>query len=69
MDQGYEVRRLISIYMEQEGVSMSSAIRAMATESVHLCDEHDLDPDERFDAAIEMAIKGSPEEPRRPVKL
>jgi len=57
LDLGYEVRRLLSVYVEQEGVSMSSAIRSLATELVHLCDEHDLDPDERFDAAIEVAIK------------
>jgi hypothetical protein len=57
LDLGYEVRRLLSIYREQEGVTIASAIRSLATELVHLCDEHDLDPDERFDAAIEVAIK------------
>jgi hypothetical protein len=57
MDLGHEIRRLLSIYQEQEGVNASSAVRDLLTEVVHFCDEHQMDPDARFDAAIEIACQ------------
>lgn len=57
MDLGYELRRILSLYQEQEGTTMSGAIRDAMTELVHICDENNLDADDRFDAAIEVAIQ------------
>jgi len=54
---GHELRRILSIYQEQEGTKVSLAIRDAMTELVHVCDENSLDADDLFDAGIEVAIQ------------
>lgn len=48
------VYSLISDVKKEEGTDASCAIRDILSEIIHICDAHGIDPDDRFDAAIEV---------------
>ena len=56
-DLGYEVRRLISLHSDLAGTTLRGAIRDVLTEVAHVCHRHDIDFDERVDAAAEVAAE------------
>ena len=56
-DLGHEVSRLISLHSDLAGTTLRGAIRDVLTEVARVCHEHDIDFDERVDAAAEVAAE------------